>query len=346
MKSQFRRILIAYLSAWVLFTALYAVLLIVAYGIPVRWSLADSAISNSLLFVNGLGLYFMLRFEDHRKISAMGSYARLAFAYLVALSLFYVISDPLLQFIAGEDEVYRRLYELSRIPRMLMAAMMLLLMLVGFRLLNNLQALRESAEQSLQLQSMLQQSELNALRWQINPHFLFNSLNSVSSLTEANPNHAREMIIKLSELLRYSLRKNNEQFSSLKQEINHIRLYTDIEKVRFGDRLEVVIDAPDDCLELKLPFLILQPLIENAVKHGVYSTEKKCVIDVACTCHHPYLMIVISNSYDPEGRTGIGTGTGLSNTAGRIKLLYRDDSLFRIADNGHTFRVTLKIPQS
>jgi LytS/YehU family sensor histidine kinase len=344
MKSR-SHIFFTYFSAWILITVFYAVLLWVAYNIDFRWAAADSVISTTLLFIIGLALYFMIQYEDHMRFSKVRSAFQLSFGYLVAVSLFYIISDPILQYIAETNDVYKSLYEVSRIPRMIVAAMLLLLMLLAFRLYKNLQMLREKTEQGMRLQSMLQESELNALRWQINPHFLFNSLNSVSSLTIGNPQQAREMIIKLSELLRYSLRKNDEQFSTLEQEINHIRLYTDIEKVRFGDRLNVAIDAPEQCLSMKMPFLILQPLIENAVKHGVYSTEQQSTIQVHCECSLPFLVIQIKNSYDPEGRTRTGTGTGLSNTAGRIRLMYNDDSLFRTSDSGNTFRVILKIPQ-
>jgi len=344
MKSR-SHVFFSYFTAWILITVFYAVLLWVAYNIDFRWAAADSVISTTLLFINGMALYFMLQYEDHKKLSKAWNLFQMIFGYLVAVSLFYIASDPLLQYISESNEAYRSLYELSQIPRMIVAAMLLLLMLLAFRLYKNLQVLREKTEQGMRLQSMLQESELNALRWQINPHFLFNSLNSVSALTISNPHQAREMIIKLSELLRYSLRKNDEQFSTLEQEINHIRLYTDIEKVRFGDRLNVTIHAPEECLRMKMPFLILQPLIENAVKHGVYSTEQHSDIQVNCACNTPFLIINIENSYDPEGRTRTGTGTGLSNTAGRIRLMYKDDSLFRTNDSGTVFNVTLKIPQ-
>jgi len=344
MKSR-SHVFFTYFSAWILISVFYAVLLWVAYDIDFLWAVADSMISTTLLFIIGLALYFMIQYEDHMRFSNARSVFQLIFGYLVAVSLFYIISDPLLQSLAESNNDYQSLYEVSRIPRMIVSAMLLLLMLLTFRLYKNLQMLREKTEQGMRLQSLLQESELNALRWQINPHFLFNSLNSVSSLTIGNPQQAREMIIKLSELLRYSLRKSNEQFSTLEQEINHIRLYTDIEKVRFGDRLNVAIDAKEQCLHMKMPFLILQPLIENAVKHGVYSTDQKCTIQVHCECSSTFLMIQIENSYDPEGRTRTGTGTGLSNTAGRIRLMYNDDSLFRTSDSGSVFRVTLKIPQ-
>lgn len=339
-------IILTYFSAWVLLSVLYAVLLWVVYAIDFRWAVSDSLVSTSLLFVNGLALFFMIQYEDHKRYSKARSLVQMLFGYFVALSLFYIVSDPLLQYFAESDSHYMEFYEISGIPRLLFAAMMLLLMLVVFKLYQNLRALREKTEQSLRLQSMLQQSELNALRWQINPHFLFNSLNSVSSLTESNPRQAREMIIKLSDLLRYSLRKSEESTSTLALEIQHIRLYTDIEKVRFGDRLQVDIQASPDCMNMKLPFLMLQPLIENAVKHGVYSTEKLSVIKVSCEPQSHFLLINIENTYDPEGRTRAGTGTGLRNTAERMRLTYNDDSLFKVSDSAHVFSVTIKIPQS
>lgn len=340
------RFFISYAVAWMLISVFHALLLKLAYLTDWRWAIADSMINNTLLFVHGMGLYLMLQYDDMRRFSTMRTVMQLVFSYLVALSLFYIVSDPLLQYVAGEDEVYRAFFTASRIPRLIVGAMMLLLMLIFFRFFHNLQALREKTEQSLRLQSLLRESELTALRWQINPHFLFNSLNSASALTISNPAKSREMIIKLSDLLRYSLRKSDENTSSLEQELRHVSLYTDIEKVRFGDRLRVSISAPVECMSLRIPFLILQPLIENAVKHGVYSTELESDIVVDCSCQPGWLLLSIKNSYDPTGRTRAGTGTGLSNTAGRLRLMYNDDSLMKTIDSGTEFTVTLKIPQS
>ena len=339
------RISLTYIFAWILISVFHALLLIVVYNIPFTWSVVDSLVSNGLLFVIGVGFLLMLHYEDRHVSSKLRSVFQLVFSYLVALSLFFVVNDSLLLYFSESDATYRAFFLIARIPRVILAAMLLLLMLIFFRFYLNLLALREKTEQSLKLGTMLRESELTALRWQINPHFLFNSLNSISSLTISNPMQAQEMFIKLSDLLRYSLRRTEIQSSTLAMEIQHIRLYTDIELVRFGDRLHVEIEAPKECLQLEMPFLIMQPVIENAVKHGIYSTEKSGTILVVCSCDPNYLIVSVENTFDPEGRMRSGTGTGLRNISERMKLMYNNDSLIRISEENNVFRVVLKFPR-
>ena len=136
------------------------------------------------------------------------------------------------------------------------------------------------------------------LRSQINPHFLFNSLNSVSSLTITDPDKARMMVIKLSELMRYALSRKDEQPVTLQSELDNLRLYLDIEKVRFGDRLEIEEKIDPGCLRAMLPVMILQPLYENAIKHGVYESTKKVMIRTSVQFVSSFVEIAIINTLD------------------------------------------------
>lgn len=339
-----RSFFIGSVLAWLLLSVSHASLFILAYDIPIKLAVADSLISNTFLFLSSFGLYLMIHYERKKK-NDFSFFIKLAFGYLVALSLFYITSDPLLSSISNFDPTYNSLFIQSRIPRVIIASILLLLVLIMLLLYSNVMSLKEKNEQSLRLQSMLKESELQALRWQINPHFLFNSLNSISSLTMNDAEKARNMIIKLSELLRYSLKKDNESMTTLESELQHLKLYTDIEKIRFGDRLHFTAITPDECMKKKLPFLILQPMIENAIKHGVYSTEHLCTVELRTQCTSKSLDVFIENSYDSEGRNSSGTGTGITNIKDRMKLIYNDDSLYKFKDNGENYLVHLRFPQ-
>jgi two-component system, LytTR family, sensor kinase len=124
------------------------------------------------------------------------------------------------------------------------------------------------------LKSLVKEAELHALKSQINPHFLFNSLNSISSLTMTDPLKAQEMVINLSSLMRYSLKHDQVDKVPFSEELKNNQLYLQIEKVRFGNKFNAVFDIDDKCLNANIPNMILQPLYENAIKYGVYEATE------------------------------------------------------------------------
>jgi LytS/YehU family sensor histidine kinase len=204
---------------------------------------------------------------------------------------------------------------------------------------------KENQLKEVELKALVKESELNSLKSQINPHFLFNSLNSISSLTMIEPAKAQEMIIKLSEFLRYTTSHKEERLTSLDEEIGNINRYLDIEKIRFGKRLLVKQTIDDSCRNLKLPGLILQPLLENALKYGVYESTEESIIEMICTCNSSSLSIVIRNQWDPEFQSGKGEGIGLKNIRSRLRILYNRDDLFIIRKDHHIFEVNIVFPQ-
>ena len=190
----------------------------------------------------------------------------------------------------------------------------------------------------------MKETELKMLRSQINPHFLFNSLNSISSLTITDPEKARTMVVKLSDFMRYALSRKDEQPVSLQSELENIRLYLDIEKVRFGEKLttDETIDA--DCLEKKIPVMLLQPLYENAVKHGVYESTGGVRIKTEIKKSDKFLEITIENNYDISPSTRKGTGTGLLNVARRLELYYKRKASIDTTKNDGIYTVKLYLP--
>ena len=153
------------------------------------------------------------------------------------------------------------------------------------------------------------------------------------------------MVVKLSEFMRYSLWLSEEMVSTLDKDLYHAELYLDIEKVRFGNKLVVEKDITDEALGSRLPAMILQPLLENAVKHGVYEATSQIVVKLRARKENNNLEIVIGNDIDPEGKPRKGTGTGLKNVEARLTSHYGQGRLMTIEKSERYFEVTLKIPQ-
>jgi LytS/YehU family sensor histidine kinase len=219
------------------------------------------------------------------------------------------------------------------------------LVILTYFLFESLTNLSEKSAKEAKLESLIKETELKMLRSQINPHFLFNSLNSISSLTITDPERARDMVVKLSEFMRYALSRKNEQPVSLRSEIENLQLYLDVEKVRFGDKLTTEEIIENDCLDFKIPVMILQPLYENAVKYGVYESTETVNIKTQAENTNGYVKITISNDYDPSASSRGGTGTGLLNVSRRLELFYGNKASLKIMKENGMFIVTMYLPK-
>jgi LytS/YehU family sensor histidine kinase len=208
------------------------------------------------------------------------------------------------------------------------------------------QDIQEKINQEADLKTLIKEIELNALKNQINPHFLFNSLNSVSSLTITSPEKAQEMIIKLSEYLRYSLSNEKQQITTLKTELENIRLYLDIEKIRFGDRLRFQFNCSDEALKTSIPAMILQPLFENAIKHGVYESTETISVVLDAEKVEENLLLALKNDFDETAKSTKGEGIGLKNVQERLFLIYKKNNLITLTKTENLFTVSIKIPQN
>lgn len=178
---------------------------------------------------------------------------------------------------------------------------------------------RARLQETAQLQAQLIQARLDALRSQLNPHFLFNTLNAVSALVERDPKGARKMIARLSDLLRYTLEGSNDAEVPLHRELEVLHEYVELMQIRFQGKLDVTVEVSDDVRSALVPNLILQPIIENAIKHGGGKVE----IHAERSRSGP-LCITVADSGDASIHDP-GTGIGLTNTNSRLKQLYGDE---------------------
>jgi LytS/YehU family sensor histidine kinase len=186
-------------------------------------------------------------------------------------------------------------------------------------------------------------AELRTLRAQIDPHFLFNSLHSISALTASDPAAARRMTILLGDFFRESLALGAAERIPLSKELTLADKYLQIEQVRLGERLQVSIDGTDagECL---VPPLVLQPIVENAVKHGVAHVLEGGMVSVSATCTAASLTLVVENPADPDRPRKTGTGLGLANVRARLRALYGNDASVNWSERDGRWRVEATLP--
>ena len=204
----------------------------------------------------------------------------------------------------------------------------------------------QTENQKRAVEQLAKDAELFKLRQQLHPHFLFNSLNSISALIVSQPEKARHMVQQLSDFLRGTLKKEEHVLNSLNEELQHLQLYLDIEKVRFGHRLNTVIQVEESARLLQVPALLLQPAVENAIKFGLYDVIGAVTITIHATIQGNSLQIEITNPFDEHtSQTAGGTGFGLASIKRRLFLIFGRADLLTPTAHNHIFTATILIPQ-
>ncbi|MES1261656.1 MAG: histidine kinase [Acidobacteriota bacterium] len=199
-------------------------------------------------------------------------------------------------------------------------------------------------ETSRRAEILARESQLKALKAQVNPHFLFNSLNSISALTAINPAEAREMCIRLADFLRTSLRLGERMTIPLAEELALTKMYLDVEQVRFGGKLRVVQDVSPACANCSVPALVIQPLVENAVKHGIAMMDEGGEITMSVRRDQDWLRFTIANPFDPDAPSAGRNGIGLRNIRERLEAFYGTAARLDIQVEERLYQVTLTLP--
>src|SRR5262245_17975307 len=201
---------------------------------------------------------------------------------------------------------------------------------------------REREAQATELATRLAQAQLQALRMQLNPHFLFNTLNTISSLLLKDVNAANRMIVRLGDLLRSTLEMGNDQEVPLQRELEFLRRYVEIEQIRFGDLLQVKVDVEPATLEASVPSLILQPLVENAIRYAIEPQTTGGRIELRCVRSNGSLLLQVSDNGQGQDSLEIDSAEchkparepiGLNNTRQRLQNLYGDRQRFELVEN-------------
>lgn len=315
------------------------------YNMPFVYSMVDSLATNLVFTVLTIGLWLNVRITELTKNPMEIIIHHLTGVTLVVLIWIYVSRFAIRSFF-GDDAFLMAFLSQSVAVRVAIGILLYVFFTILFYLLVNMERLAKRKEEEANLRQMVRESELQALKNQINPHFLFNSLNSLYSLSMTNNEKAGEMILNLSEFMRYSLKNEGIQFVTFENEWMHIKRYLDIEKIRFGNNLhyEEVID--DLAYDQVVPSMLLQPLLENAIKHGMYSLDHGVSIDFIAKLYPVYLQIKLCNTYDPEFQNKRGTGTGLKNVKQRLEKIYHRTDLCTVSSNENRFCVEIIIPRN
>src|SRR6267378_3295101 len=207
-----------------------------------------------------------------------------------------------------------------------------------------MEASREAEARMMETSIMARDAELKALKAQINPHFLFNSLNSISALTSIDPSRARDMCVLLGDFLRLTLGLGEKASVRFSEELYLVQKYMAIEKVRFGERLKMQQTIQEECKPCLLPPLLLQPLVENAVKHGIAGLPEGGEIRLSAERQNGRLAILVENSWDPEAPPRRSGGMGLKNVERRLEARYGKDASMLVNAEGELFQVRLSLP--
>jgi two-component system, LytTR family, sensor kinase len=336
--------LIVWWLVWLFLALGQSLLFYYAWGRFSYVGIVDSLLSLIIYSGIALSLWYPFSFFNSGEIRPATLISNLVLSGAISVTLWVLITKYLVLVLLPEQNDYLSYWEATFPYRIGSGVFIYGLIVLSYFLFVSLTNLSEKNAKAARLESLVKETELKMLRSQINPHFLFNSLNSISSLTITDPEKAREMIIKLSEFMRYALSKKDELPVSLRSEFENLRLYLDIEKVRFGDKLSTEENFDENCLETKMPVMLLQPLYENAVKHGVYESTESVRITTEAKIIDKYVEIVISNNYDPDFTSGKGTGTGLLNVTRRLELFYGNNASLKTTKNNGIFTVKLYIP--
>jgi hypothetical protein len=215
---------------------------------------------------------------------------------------------------------------------------------LGHYLAIELARVRDSERRELEARVMAQDAELRMLRAQIDPHFLFNSLNSISALTSSNPAGARAMTLQLADFFRHSLGLEAHRKVTLEAEMTLALQFLAIEQVRFGDRLAVEQQVSSEAAACLLPPMILQPLVENAVKHGIGNLTEGGAVRIVAARAGSQLRLAVENDIDPDQPAAPGSGIGLANVRLRLAAAYGEQAAIHWSRRADIFRVELTLP--
>jgi two-component system, LytTR family, sensor histidine kinase AlgZ len=331
-----RRRLLLYLLAWLPILALLAYIARAAGGLS--WKDSTQVLAPGCLAYAFVCLtpWYVCRTRPLRP----SSFAPLVFAHVAAAAAASLILVGIVWLTANLGG-----WRLPQLPELFGMGALLYLLSVGLHYAALAAvASGEAEKRAAEARMLAREAELQALRVQINPHFLFNSLHSISALATADGVRAREMCLRLAEFLRSSLGLGRRESISLREELLLARSYLDVEQIRFGDRLRFEQEAGDACLDCQVPPLLLQPLVENAVKHGIAGMVEGGAIRLQAGREGPEVRITLENAFDPESVPRNSLGLGLAHVRRRLEVRYGREALVEAGSSDGVYRVVLRFP--
>ena len=341
-----RRRLIAYILVWELLGGLLALLLVLTGGYSWVEALAMAIPLTAFHSFVCLGAFWVCQAAPLRLNALLRAGGTQLAAALLSSSLLLLASRAWAAALERSELLPGMIERQQRAAPLLfgMAVLLYLLAAAGHYIAGALEASRRAETEALHFQILSREAELRALRAQIHPHFLFNSLNSINALVTADPQEARRVCILLGDFLRRSLTLGTRDRVAFSDELTLAEELLSIEKVRFGSRLRFETQVEEPARAWPVPPLVLQPLVENAVTHGIAQCLDGGTIRLEARPRGDRLFVAIDNPRDAEAPRRKGTGIGLDNVRRRLEALYGREAILRHRANGDSFRVELEIP--
>jgi two-component system, LytTR family, sensor kinase len=338
--SKFRN---SFFGWWIVWAILH-VLLIMSYGFSLNNAGIDSIVTNSLLLaacwiISNILRYYLPYSDRYWYILIVSIIFSLVVNALSKFILNLLLTDPV-------NADYLIFLSNAYWIRLGIAFLLVGCMAIICVLWYTQEEEQENRQRKDDAEKLSRDAELYKLRQQLQPHFLFNSLNSISALIGSDPSQARNMIHQLSDFLRTSLRKEEEQWVKMEEELQSLELYLEIEKVRFGHRLSASIVKDEKSLQMLIPPMLLQPVVENAIKFGLYDTTDAVTIYISVFTENDSLKVIVQNPFDPETASPRhGTGFGLNSIKRRLYLLFARTDLVETSARDQVFTTTINIPK-
>jgi hypothetical protein len=338
--------LLGYLLLWVTFGALLAAVIAVTGEASLRWAELFAMPLAVLMGLECLPCWYLVRGMAPEEVPLWRLVGTWLGSGCVLLSLWL-----------GAATLWARVLKFAALtpnvdPGMLVPLLVfagsggVLMAILGLYAAAALDRSRDSERRALELRALAREAEMSFLRRQLDPHFLFNSLNSVAALISSDAVAARRMCLLMADFFRKSLKFGAQQSIALAEELKLIETFLAIEKVRFGERLQHSLDVTEEALNMTVPALLLQPLVENAVHHGIAHLIEGGEIRIGAKVRGNLLDVTVENSCDPERPPSRGTGLGLANVRGRVESMYGTRARMDVETETNRFRVLLALPAS
>jgi two-component system, LytTR family, sensor kinase len=341
-----RKILFTFLGWWAILVLIETYATMNTFNFSLKVSIADAININLLIATAWFAVFNGLRYYQP---SPSKAFYLVVWSFMLA-AICELLHSLLMQQLFPSDSQYQAFLTTSHLIRGLIVWLMITLVAFLSWFWHYIKEQRDSEMREEDAARLAREAELTTLRQKLQPHFLFNSLNSISALAGTRPEQARKMIQQLSDFLRGTIKRDDQQLVTFEEEMTHLELYLEIEKVRFGHRLKTSMIKDAECASMKLPSLLLQPIVENAIKFGLYDTTGEITIELVAKCEDNTLLITVTNPFDPAtSQPRQGTGFGLNAVQRRLYLLYaRNDLLVTRQEGGeHAIFITqLRIPQA
>jgi len=341
--------LIAGWLVWTVFAAFYAGVLYLSENVPYIYALPTSLMSHYLMAIFSIPIWFWTT----RVLTKGNGVAQISghiIGAFVFAALWHKSYCQIFIWAFGLETFDAAQMERTKYWQMF-GAMTIYGVIVGvFYVLRHQRQLREKEQREAELRLRTNQMELAVLKAQLNPHFLFNTLNSINALVGSDPEAARKVLAQLAEVLRYSLESDRQPLVPLADELRFVETYLAIEKARFGRRLQIKMEIDAAAKSLLVPPMILQPLAENAVKHGIAPKEEGGELSLRIQQHGNHLEIeVADNGLGMNGAPAedlLHHGRGLHHTDLRLRKMFGEDSALQVSNGKEGFRVKFKVPVS